>query len=272
MTGFYKGGFHQVFASCLRQALLSARGIAAMSIIVALIAASGADKILEAVREGWTMPYGYPIQYVIDGLDSDAMMFFLPLVCALPYASGYVEDLKSGMVKLILPRTTRRSYLLGKIIACMVSGGLVVVTGIAIAVLLALPFLHPLEEAAAAEGGLAASEVMTMRIHELTVSLMSKAVLFFMSGMLWSGFGMLASSMSENGYVAFISPFILYYLLVIICERYFTDMRVFYPKEWLSPGEWWPFGNTGVALWVSELMLIFTVLFMIKGENRLNRL
>jgi hypothetical protein len=267
-----KGNYRFVFSSCLRLAMFSVKGIAAVLMVVALVAISGADDVVETVRDKLTVPYGFSLQYVIDGTMGDSMLFFMPVLCALPYAAGYVEDLKSGAVRLILPRTRRVDYLLGKITACMAAGGLTLAIGVTISAVLALILLRPLEVAAVAEGTLSSDAVAAARMHELIKRLWEQLMFLFLSGMLWSGFGMLASGVTESGYVAYLSPFILYYLLIIICERYFTGIKVIYPKEWINPGEWWPYGRVGVAILMAELLLLLVTAFIAIGEKRLSRL
>ena len=69
--------------------------------------------------------------------------------------------------------------------------------------------------------------------------------------------------------MAYLSPFIGYYLLVILCERYFPALYVLYPWEWLFPGEGWPLGALGAALWVGELLILVLALFVGAAGRRL---
>lgn len=80
---------------------------------------------------------------------------------------------------------------------------------------------------------------------------------------------MLVSSFTGSRYVAYLSPFIVYYLLIIMCERYFLGIRVLYPKEWMNPGEWWPMGRLGVVVWLAELSGLIVLAFRAQGEKKL---
>ena len=69
--------------------------------------------------------------------------------------------------------------------------------------------------------------------------------------------------------MAYASPFILYYVLIILNERYFEDLYVLYPKEWLFPSDAWVMGSFGVMLLLIELIAIVSFLFVITAKRRL---
>ena len=268
MEDFYNC-FSRVFASNLRQCLFSTVGAAVIIAVPVIIGISGSDQILDAVRKGTKFSYGFPLQYVLDGLGGDATTFLIPLLSALPSAAGYVDDLKCGVIRLILTRSTKKDYLLGKIISSMAIGGLIMGCGIAISAAAALALLQPLESPTVAVGAMSASSAGAAQLGGLAIQLLWKSLLCILSGMVWAGFGMLASSFIGSRYVAYLAPFILYYLLVILCERYITGVRILYPKEWLSPGGWWPLGNLGAAAWLLELAVLIVLGFLVRGMKRL---
>jgi hypothetical protein len=51
-----------------------------------------------------------------------------------------------------------------------------------------------------------------------------------------------------------------------------VGIKVIYPKEWINPGEWWPYGRVGVAILMAELLLLLVTAFIAIGEKRLSRL
>ena len=261
--------FSRAFGTFFRHSFCSPAGLAAIAAVPVIIGISGADQIIDAVRQGITFSYGFPLNYVLQGVGGDVMTFLIPLLCALPCSAGYVDDMKSGAVRLILPRSSKKDYLLGKILSCMVSGGLVLACGIALASALAVALLRFFEAPAAAQGALSAGSAAAAQIRSLGLELFWKTLLCVLSGMVWAGVGMLASAFTGSRYVAYLSPFIVYYLLIILCERYFSGIRVLYPKEWLAPGEWWPFGKIGAAAWLAELAVLIVLAFLAQGEKRL---
>ena len=75
----------------------------------------------------------------------------------------------------------------------------------------------------------------------------------FASGAFWASIGMLFSNLTMSRYMAYASPFVIYYVLIILYERYFPVVYVLYPKEWLAPSSLWLYGNAGVLMIVAEL-------------------
>ena len=77
------------------------------------------------------------------------------------------------------------------------------------------------------------------------------------------------AALTNSRYMAYASPFVPYYLLIILRERYFPNFFVLYPKEWLNPRRQWLFGDWGVVLPVTELLIPASVFFNIVARKRL---
>lgn len=97
-------------------------------------------------------------------------------------------------------------------------------------------------------------------------------ILFFMSGAFWSLVGITASAATNNKYMAYASPFMIYYLLIILKERYFSNLYVLYPKEWITVGQGWPLGEFGVIMVVLVLIMMVSTLFVIAAIRRLKNI
>ena len=55
------------------------------------------------------------------------------------------------------------------------------------------------------------------------------------------------AALSRNYYMAYGLPFVCYYLLVILKERYLPDMYAMYPGEWIALEQSW--GADGSGIW-----------------------
>ena len=99
----------------------------------------------------------------------------------------------------------------------------------------------------------------------------SQLALVFFNGGLWTVVGMALSTVMESKYIAYISPFIVYYLLVILYERYFPDAWLLYPRNWLDP-EIWPYGVGSAVVFLLELTFFAGLLFYFRGRRRLESL
>lgn len=238
-------------ASNIAQALQSRGFLIGFLAVACLLFLSSIEGILSAFRSETLLNQGYHAELVMSALSSDAMTLALPIVAALPYTASFVEDVKSGFVKAYLPRTTTNGYIFGKLSACVLSGGVVLALGILAAYGISALLFTPME-AVPAEGAEAPAYF---------AELMGKVLLFFCSGAFWSLVGLLFATLTGSKYMAYASPFVIYYVLIILYERYFDTLYVLYPKEWLMPSNRWYFGNLSVAVWVGELIVIASLCF-----------
>lgn len=246
-------------SSDIRRALSGKGFFIGMAGIVLIIAISSLESIIQAARSTGALPNGYHAQLVIRSLSSDWVTLAIPIVCALPFTSAFVDDVKSGYIKQYLPRSGVKPYIKAKLFACGMSGGLVLFFGIVIAFVLALLVFSPMELA------LADGEIGQPYLAQvLTIS----ATLFF-SGVLWSLVGFTFASLTMSKYMAYASPFVIYYVLIILHERYFENLYVLYPKEWLFPSDAWVLGSWGVLLLLAELTAIISLVFAAVAKRRL---
>lgn len=229
-----------------------------LGVFLILLIASAED-IAPAFYLAGLLEEGFHCRMIINALASDSMVLALPILAAVPYAASVVDDMRSGFIKEYLPRTTRGGYIAGKIAACTLSGGLVFVCGIMAAhAVMALAFT-PMESAAGISAGL------LPEVREL----FGEGVLFFCTGAFWAMTGMLAAALTGSKYMAYASPFVIYYVLIILHERYFGAMHILYPREWTAPTEYWMFGGIGAVLFVTELTFIAALCFWIVAKKKL---
>lgn len=248
--------------SSIRQAL-TGRGFAVAALGTALLLLlSSVEGIVSGFRAPGLFAFGYHSALIERALAGEAMTLALPILAALPYTAAIVDDVRSGFYKAYLPRTTLARYLAGKVVACALAGGLALLAGVALAwALCALVFL-PKELPPATVDALGNSLRYVSPIW-------GKLLLAFASGAFWAVLGMLFATLTMSRYMAYASPFIVYYVLIILYERYFDFLYVLYPKEWLNPSALWDYGNAGVLLVVGELTLIAGILTALAGRRRL---
>ena len=231
-------------------------GVAGMILVIIL---SQIESLVTAARGGQLLSNGYHAQFIMEALSSDWVTLAIPILCALPFTTAFVDDIKSGFIKQYLPRSGTEPYIKGKLIACGLSGGLTLFLGILLAYVIAALVFTPME--------LAMGEGETAQPY-LAQVLMIAATLFF-SGAFWSLTGFTLASLTMNRYMAYASPFILYYVLIILHERYFEKLYVLYPKEWLFPSDAWVLGSWGVILLLLELIAVMSMVFTTSARRRL---
>ena len=246
----------------LRQAIFS-RGFVISTVGTAIILLfSSVQGILAGFRSAELLSPGFHSDLVMSALSSEAMALTLPILCALPYTASFIDDVKSGFIKEYLPRTTVPRYIAGKAVGCAVSGGLTLALGIFIAYGFAALMFLPME----------AYPKAGETVPNYFGNLMETALMFFASGAFWSLTGMTFAALTDSKYMAYASPFVLFYLLIILYERYFDKLFVLYPREWLNPSPRWMFGKIGVAVLLTEFSMLMALAFAFAAKRRLERI
>ena len=226
--------------------------------IIMLVFLSSMDTLLQLFPAISLQPSGYHTDFILNALRSDTFSPFIPILAVLPYTANYIENVKSKFARFFLIRTNYSTYLISQIVVCFLSGGLGIAVGTLLAWGVSALLFMPMEKAA---------EVSP----EAAILLLKTCELLFLNGGLWAVVGMTMSTIMESKYIAYASPFIVYYLLVILYERYFPDAWLLYPKNWLNP-EIWPYGVGSAALFLLELTFLCGLVFYIRGKRRLEQL
>lgn len=251
-----------ILRAAIRQAIVS-RGFFAGSIGTALVLIlSSLQDMLSGFRSEQLLSPGFHDSLIMNALSSEAMTLALPILCALPYTASFIDDVKSGFIKEYLPRATVTRYIAGKAVACAVSGGLVLAVGILIAYGFAALLFLPME----------AYPQMGAEAPNYFGHLMETALMFFASGAFWSLTGLTFATLTNSRYMAYASPFVLFYVLIILYERYFDKLFVLYPREWLNPSSRWMFGKIGVAVLLIEFSVLMALAFAYAAKRRLGRI
>lgn len=174
------------------------------------------------------------------GPDSTLHKMCVPVLCALPYAGAWLDEYHSGFARLALVRGSRRGYILGKFLACGLSGG-------------------GAEALGAWLGGL-------LRGQEGQGSSLG---LLFLSGLVWSSAAAVLAALSNSKYLAYGGGFVLYYFLVILAERYWPGLYCLNPYEWLSPRHVWVMGERGLVWMLLLMVLLLGMWYGLILERRL---
>lgn len=248
----------------LKQAVFSRGFLAAAAASALVLLFSSVEGLFSAFLTQQLLAFGHHTELVLSALGSSAMTLALPILCALPYTAAFVDDIKSGFYKQYLPRTTMGGYISGKIIACALAGALAVLLGILVSWgALALALLP--KEAAPVVYVSAAGETVKQAVSPLW----GKLLLYGLSAAFWSLVGMLFATLTGSKYMAYASPFVIYYVLIILNERYFSSLYVVYPKEWLAPSALWEYGSAGALLVIGELIAVAALSTALAAKRRL---
>lgn len=242
----------------LKRAILSKTFLLGMGgMVLCLLFASFSDMHRTLFSEFPYVSMRHHEGVLLTSLSSDLVLLVAPILAAVPYTFAFVDDEKSGYLKSFLPRTSVTRYVLGKELGCALSGGLALAGGIWIAFgLLGLIYL-PHE--------VYAEYVVQPHLGEIAF----RALLFFLQGACWALVGMLLSALSGNIYLAYAAPFILYYVLIILQERYFRAAFMLNPKNYLTMEGAWPLQGKSAALTLCVILIILFLAFYVLTENKL---
>jgi hypothetical protein len=162
------------------------------------------------------------LQVVQMALISDLFVLTVPILCTLAYAASFVEEKKSRYIHFYLPRAGRKSYLFSKISATALSGGAAVFLGAHILLLIYAASFRD----SSGSGGEYALTYGTLLMH---------MTLLFINGCLWALIGGIAAAATKNKYMAYACPFIFFYVLTSFQKRYYGDLLLLSPHEWIYP-------------------------------------
>ena len=237
----------------IKRAVCSLPFLVSIAVMVLVISVgAGKDMLFPKEIKYGLFPF-YHMEIIFRALRSDIVLIVIPIVCTLPYTAAFLDEYTSGYIKIYIMKT-HKDYVRGKVLAAAISGGLTMVVSVCIVTVLAALIYRPME---------AASKEAVSPI----LSLIIKTVVFFLSGCLWSSVGMLLANISLSKYMAYASPFVIYYVLVILAERYFRSVYVINPKEWLVQANFWPGSDWGVML----LLILLTVPIMLISSRVIRR-
>lgn len=166
------------------------------------------------------------------GIEAEQYSMCLPVTVALPYSTAWINEYRNGFIKEYLPRCGVMSYIAGKFLACVLSGGLMCVVSCKVAQIMQKDFMY------------------------------EQYKLLFCCGMLWAGVASVMAAVSNSKYIAYGGSFVIFYILVILYERYFKGLYCLYPIEWYFPMHTWVFGEAGIILMcVGSLAVLWLVYY-----------
>lgn len=223
--------------------LLKERGlwIAALLCFLALLAGFPFHQIKEL-----PLSQGSFIDMYHTALDTQMILFLLPILAVLPMGGVYVKESSSGFLRLYISRISQMQYIKRKTMQIYVGGFLPFFLAGMAALLFSFLAVYPME----LQGGIPWESVWKSLRYLLRIALVG--------GILAEVSGIFAVSF-RNYYMAYGLPFVCYYMLVILRERYFPDMYAMYPAEWLKCEQDW--GADGLGIWM--FLAVFSLALML---------
>lgn len=228
------------------------------SALIIIVSAGLKIYYMSSTAEGaFYINQGFHIELLIEAMHSQLYLMFVPILSALPYTASYIEDRQCGMQKMYLIRCSKAIYSKQKVLATSFAGGSVILVGVAASYSTIWLLTSPMQ-------------IVADNMSYATVQLMPNCIAYFLSGAIWSTVGGFISLRAKNKYMAYLSPFIVHYLLVIFNERYIKTAYIINPYEWLNPQQYWPGGEWGLVLVQFEVLLVISMMYYVGIYKNIN--
>lgn len=179
---------------------------------------------------------------VYSGYGTETFYMSVPVAAAIPYSTSWIIDYQSGFIKQYIGRTTKMAYIMGKFLACGVSGG----SSILVGAWLSSFFIK---------------ESKQVEYQYLPI---------FAAGFVFAVLAQLIATVSMSRYIAYGGGFVICYALVIVYERYAKNLYMLCPYEWSDPKKDWMFGETGLVIFLMGISLILLECFSLVVGRKLN--
>ena len=155
-----------------------------------------------------------PLYLLDSAMNVGAFSYMLPLVAALPFSGSYLEDRKTGYVRLQLQRVSPKRYLTVRFFTVALSGAIATAMGMLV-FLAALPLLHPMASLPTNAEGIAAYPYMqdVVTAENWCGYYAFYACLQAMSGMFWAGVALTLSMLVDQAQILYLSVVLLMEIL-----------------------------------------------------------
>lgn len=183
------------------------------------------------------LPFGEGsfVKFYLKAADTQIMLFLLPIAAVLPMGAIYVKESSSGFLRLYITRISQMEYIRKKMLQIYAGGFLPFFFAGTLGLLGSFLVIYPLE----LQGELPWESLWQLVRLLLRIALVG-GILAEISGIF--------AALFRNYYMAYGLPFVSYYMLIILKERYFTGMYAMYPAEWVKCQQDW--GVDGLGIWI----------------------
>ncbi len=158
------------------------------------------------------------------GMKGDFGMLTLPALSALPFAAQALHEIKSGAIRPAVFRMGRKNWIIGKAAGCAVSGMLLQGAAVGLLFLILNGLMY----------GIAGQWFPWGEGRGFWLLLFNR----MLCGGIWAGVGCVIALATETPSAAYLAPLCLCYALMMIGTRFFPDMAMLNPMQWVSGSAW----------------------------------
>ena len=190
-----------------------------------------------------------------------------PVVAVFPFVASFLEDLRSGNLRLVLQRVDANRYLARRFLVVSVVGGLATALGMLAFLGILMPLTHPLASLEYAEAVYPYADALVQQ-KQWFAYFSLYALLQWASGFMWAGIGLMFSAITGKMQLVYLATVLF---MEVLCRGLFAvgkDHIVNYATGCLDVE------TIGQLLFESLsvfaiLSLISFLIFMVLGKRRL---
>lgn len=154
---------------------------------------------------------------IIDGINSEYYDMFIPLVVVIPFVAGIYSDKKNSITRFQIYRTGKLRYTLGKLMAVMVTGGLITMSAqIIFSIIIYIIFPHGKTEMFEISKMMLKQDSVWYKFILNNIGDMSLYLMKFIRVFLYGAFSTVTafalSSVIKNRYIVFTIPVVIEYM------------------------------------------------------------
>lgn len=205
-----------------------------------------AESICRLAEEKERLARGYWFHLVNLTIHDQRTVLFFAVVSGTVYAASLREDFESRFYYPCFCRERRMDYIKGKIAVNFCAVNLLFITACFLCAVKQFLFLSP-QEILPGEIG----------IMESVRGILSGGITYLLYNFFWSSFAMTVSYTMKSMYLSYLAPFIGFYILVIMNQRFFKDLKIVNPYLWVLKEQEWYGGKYGQ--WLFLLLLCAAV-------------
>ena len=191
--------------------LLIGTGISVAQFVTRVIPAAIEPLRLYMPDNATVMPISAFQMWIGNGTSFEYALFIriVPILAAMPYAVTYLSDIKTGIIKNYVTRTSKFNYLFAKYIAVFVSGGVAVVFPLLINYIASISVLPSLVWPIGVFAPSPAHMWSAIYFTHPHIYMIMYMLLLFVCGGLMATAALIVSNIVNNRFVAILAPYIL---------------------------------------------------------------
>lgn len=209
-----------------------------------------------AERKEW-LAQGFWIHLLSLILQDQHTVLFFAVISGTAYASSLREDYESRFYYPCFCRERRIDYIKGKIAVNFCVINTVFITACFFCAVKQFLFLSP-REVLPVESGMIES------VREI----LSFGITYLLFNFFWSSFAMMISYAMKSIYLSYLAPFIGFYLLVIMNQRFFKQLIMLNPYMWIQKRQDWYGGKYGQWLFLLLLCIAINLILAVLVYKR----